>query len=75
MVEGLAKLMREPDNHVNYAVDKYWFSLQLRDNWFLITPLSVVQREDYSDIEERRTNYMNMMVDLDKSSFMRIERK
>jgi glycosyl transferase family 25 len=67
MKEGLAKLMREPDNHFTYAVDKYWQMLQLKDNWFLITPLTVIQREDYSDIEQKRTNYGQMMVDLDKA--------
>jgi hypothetical protein len=52
--------------HKIYAIDKYWFLLQDKDLWFLITPLSVVQREDYSDIEKRRTNYTKIMVDLDK---------
>jgi GR25 family glycosyltransferase involved in LPS biosynthesis len=66
MKEGVQKLMLEPDNHFHYSLDKYWFKLQLMDNWFLITPLTVVQREDYSDIEQRRTNYEQMMVDLDK---------
>jgi GR25 family glycosyltransferase involved in LPS biosynthesis len=68
MKEGVHKLMQEPDNHFHYSLDKYWFKLQLMDNWFLITPLTVVQREDYSDIENRRTNYSQMMVDLDKHS-------
>jgi hypothetical protein len=49
-----------------YAIDKYWFKLQQKDNWYLITPLTVTQREDYSDIEERNTNYTRLMVDLDK---------
>ena len=66
MKEGLANLMRKPNEHFYYAVDKYWLSLQNSDKWYLITPLSVVQREDYSDIEKRRTNYQKMMVDLDK---------
>ena len=64
--EGLQKLLREPHKHIDYAIDKYWLKLQEKDNWFLITPLTVVQREDYSDIEGRRTNYMQMMTDLDK---------
>jgi GR25 family glycosyltransferase involved in LPS biosynthesis len=71
MKEGLLKLMREPDRHIDYAIDKYWLSLQEKDNWFLITPLTVVQREDYSDIEGRQTNYMHMMVDLDKPHLFR----
>lgn len=71
MKEGLQYLLREPDRHIDYAIDKYWLKLQQKDNWFLITPLSVVQREDYSDIEGRRTNYMYMMLDLDKPHLFR----
>jgi glycosyl transferase family 25 len=64
--EGIQKLMKNPEHHVQYAIDKYWFRLQEKDNWFLITPLTVTQREDYSDIEKRHTNYTRAMVDLDK---------
>jgi GR25 family glycosyltransferase involved in LPS biosynthesis len=67
MKEGVAKLMQNPSDHFNYAIDKYWTSLQQKDNWYMITPLTVVQREDYSDIEQRITNYGKMMVDLDKA--------
>ena len=66
MKEGVTKLMQEPSNHFHYAIDKYWTKLQEKDNWYMITPLTVVQRDDYSDIEQRRTNYEKMMVDLDK---------
>jgi glycosyl transferase family 25 len=64
--EGILNLMHEPDNHVLYAIDKFWFRLQEKDNWYLITPPTVVQREDYSDIEKRPTNYIRVMTDLDK---------
>jgi glycosyl transferase family 25 len=64
--EGIKNLIRNPEQHILYAIDKYWFRLQEKDNWFLITPLSVTQREDYSDIEKRHTNYTRVMVDLDK---------
>ena len=63
---GIKKLLENPSQHVFYAIDKYWFSLQRRDNWYLIIPLTVVQREDYSDIEKRATNYAKVMTDLDK---------
>ena len=69
---GIGKLMREPDKHIAYAIDKYWFQLQGKDRWFLITPLTVTQREDYSDIEQRRTNYTKVMVDLDKVDFLKM---
>jgi GR25 family glycosyltransferase involved in LPS biosynthesis len=68
--DGIQKLLKEPENHKLYAIDKYWFRLQEKDNWYLIMPLSVVQREDYSDIEKRTTNYKNIMLDLDKPWLM-----
>ena len=67
--EGIRMLMKEPENHKMYAIDKYWFQLQERDNWFLITPLTVTQKEGYSDIEKRITNYTHVMIDLDKKIF------
>jgi glycosyl transferase family 25 len=68
--EGLAKLLREPFNHSLYAIDKYWFELQERDRWYLIVPLTVTQREDYSNIEKKRINYTSLMLDLDKTEMM-----
>lgn len=67
---GINNLMRNPTNKLSYAIDRYWFELQRRDRWFLITPLSVVQREDYSDIEQRFTNYAHLMLDLDKQKLI-----
>jgi len=64
--EGIQKLMREPNNKKMYAIDKYWIKLQETDNWFLITPLSVVQMEDYSDIEGKKTDFRTYMLDYNK---------
>jgi GR25 family glycosyltransferase involved in LPS biosynthesis len=69
--EGIKQLMVNPEQHVSYAIDKYWFQLQRRDRWYLIIPLSVTQREDYSDIEKRPINYRNVMLDLDKESYIK----
>lgn len=63
---GITNLIKEPKLHHLYAIDKYWFKLQEKDNWYLITPLTVTQREDYSDIEKRPTNYTRAMTDLTK---------
>ena len=65
---GVELLMKEPQKHFLYAIDKYWFHLQALHKWYLITPLTVVQREDYSDIEKRPTNYIRPMLDLDKQA-------
>jgi glycosyl transferase family 25 len=73
--EGINKLMREPHNHILYAIDKYWFNLQAVDKWYLIIPLTVTQREDYSDIEKRPTNYSRAMLDLDKQAFFRWQKE
>lgn len=68
--EGLLKLMRNPNDHFYFAIDKYWFSLQGSDNWYLIIPLTVVQLEGFSDIENKNINYYgNLMLDLDKREF------
>lgn len=63
---GLTQLIHKPASHAMYAIDKFWFVLQAVDKWYLIIPPTVVQREDYSDIEKRQTNYQKIMMDLDK---------
>lgn len=63
---GLTHLLNKPTEKHKYAIDRFWFILQGSSNWYLITPLTVVQREDYSDIEQKVTNYQEMMQDLDK---------
>ena len=67
---GIQCLMREPNKHALYAIDKYWFFLQQQHRWFLIIPLTVVQRTDYSDIEKKMVNYKKIMTDLDKHQLM-----
>jgi GR25 family glycosyltransferase involved in LPS biosynthesis len=73
--EGINKLIREPNNRYNYAIDKYWFNLQMKDNWYLIVPLTVTQREDYSDIEKQVTNYSRAILDLDKEEYFKWQRE
>ena len=68
---GIQNLMREPENHRIYAIDKFWFNLQAIHKWYLIIPLTVTQREYYSDIEKRPTNYARAMLDLDKEAFFK----
>lgn len=63
---GIENLMKTPDQHIVYAIDKYWIKLQKQHTWYMLAPVVAVQREDYSDIEERKTNYESIMKDLDK---------
>ena len=64
--EGIQNLIKNPENN-DYKIDKYWFRLQRNDNWYLIIPPSVVQKEDYSDIEKRVTNFKNYMLNYNKA--------
>jgi glycosyl transferase family 25 len=68
---GLTQLINKPSEHAKFAIDKFWFVLQSSSKWYLIIPLTVVQREDYSDIEQKVTNYKNMMQDLDKAELFK----
>lgn len=68
---GLTHLLNKPNERNKFAIDKFWFILQQASNWFLITPPTVIQREDYSDIEQRVVSYKNMMQDLDKKRFLK----
>jgi GR25 family glycosyltransferase involved in LPS biosynthesis len=69
MKEGLNYLLQNTTLHSKYAIDKYWFFLQEKDNWYLITPLSVSQLKGYSNIEQKETNYTQYMLILDKYYF------
>ena len=64
--EGVHNLMKNLSLMNKYAIDQYWVSLQLVDKWYLLTPLTVTQKPDYSDIEKKRINYNYVMLDLDK---------
>lgn len=69
--QGLVHLINRPQEPFKYAIDKYWFILQSLHKWYLIIPLNVVQREDYSDIEKRVTNFEKHMLDLDKTDMIK----
>lgn len=68
--EGLELLLKNPTNKREYAIDMYWKRLQTKHNWFIITPLTVYQLEGYSDIEQRQTDYKNLMLDINKRWLM-----
>ena len=66
--EGVAKLMKNPEHHYYFAIDKYWIHLQKQHRWMLLIPLIVIQRPDYSDIEKRYTDYQRLMTSIDKTN-------
>ena len=68
--EGLIKLMHNQDSRGLYAIDRYWMKLQQLGHWFLIIPLTVVQKEGYSDIEKKNVNYPKAMNLTDKKNIV-----
>lgn len=51
------------------AIDQYWKILQRKDRWYLLVPITVVQRPDYSDISNRYVDYRNAMTQINKHSY------
>jgi len=66
--ESAKLLMKNPtdEGKKKYSLDIYWKKLQMQDFWFMITPPTVTQYENYSDIENRNTNYNHLMLDMEK---------
>jgi GR25 family glycosyltransferase involved in LPS biosynthesis len=64
--EGVKNLMRDQTN-LSFKIDKYWQILQNKDNWYMIIPPTIIQKEDYSDIEKKVTNFRNYMLDFNKA--------
>lgn len=64
--EGLQHFMREPAKKQQYAIDIYWKRLQASNRWFMIVPPTIIQREGFSDVEHRETNYAGLMLDMNK---------
>lgn len=63
---GIKLLMENPQLHSSFAIDKYWFKLQMKDLWLLVYPLVVTQLDNYSDILKRFISYDPLMLRLDK---------
>ena len=64
--EGIYLLSMNINRPDDFAIDQYWTKLQEVDKWVLLTPLTVTQRPDYSNIEKRIVSYSRSMLDLDK---------
>jgi GR25 family glycosyltransferase involved in LPS biosynthesis len=44
-----------------FAIDIQWKRLQQRDRWYVLYPLTIIQRDDFSDIEKKDVHYGTMM--------------
>lgn len=54
-LEEWYELHKEPKH--DYCLDIYWKQLQPKGKWFVFHPKVGIQRESYSDIERKITNY------------------
>lgn len=54
-----------------YALDMWWKQLQPQYFWWMITPPTVTQYENFSEIENRVTNYDHLMLDMEKEWFVK----
>jgi GR25 family glycosyltransferase involved in LPS biosynthesis len=65
LLDTFNKSVRQLQQEYNpslYAIDIQWKSLQMNDHWYVLFPLTIVQREDYSNIEGKRVNYKHHML-------------
>ena len=62
--EGLKLLLKSGNRH--YSLDSHNHILQREDTWYLLTPICIYQKEDYSDIEKRNVDYKDLMLNYDK---------
>lgn len=75
MKEGVKHLMKEPENKRQYAIDIYWKRLQMQYFWYMITPPTVSQYENYSDIEGKNMSYDHLLLDMEKEWFIKQQRE
>lgn len=68
--ESVRNLIKAPENKREFALDIYWKRLQMQDFWYMITPPTVTQYENYSDIEDQVTNYDHLMLDMEKKWYI-----
>ena len=59
-------MIANPSLHPEYAIDQYWKKLQRVDRWYLIVPITVIQRPDYSDVSGQQVDYSDVMTQVDK---------
>jgi GR25 family glycosyltransferase involved in LPS biosynthesis len=62
---GLQNKLEDVDENGHYnkfALDRYWCKLQRQNNWFMLTPFTVIQACSYSDIEKRQVDYSCFML-------------
>jgi GR25 family glycosyltransferase involved in LPS biosynthesis len=63
---GIQQFLLNQNRANIFAIDQWWFQLQKKDKWFLLTPIIAIQKEGHSDIENKVVNYRSLMTDYEK---------
>jgi len=66
---AIIKFSQNPEQHGIYALDQYWKVLQKKDNWYLIIPPNIIQKPEYSNVENRMVDYTNCFMNYDKEYY------
>jgi GR25 family glycosyltransferase involved in LPS biosynthesis len=69
--DGATLLSIHPNEKRIYACDSYWKQLQNVDSWYLIVPICISQRPDYSDIEKQFVNYDTLLLNYNKEQYQK----
>tara|TARA_Y100000361_G_C11161608_1_gene347754 strand:- start:2351 stop:3004 length:654 start_codon:yes stop_codon:yes gene_type:complete len=70
--ESVSELKKDSsaENKKIYALDMYWQKLQYQYFWYMITPPTVTQYANYSDIENANLDYTKLMLDMEKKWYI-----
>jgi hypothetical protein len=63
---SLTHIMETGNRKYSWDADEGWIQLQKQDRFLLVNPLTVYQRADYSDIENKNVDYKNLMLEINK---------
>jgi hypothetical protein len=51
------EMFMKTNNYSEYACDRYWNRLQIKDEWYIANPMICRQLKGYSDIEKKDVDY------------------
>jgi len=69
---AVIQLSQDTSKHAIYALDQYWKILQKKDNWYLIIPTNIIQKPEFSNIEQRMVDYTDCFMNYDKEYYNNI---
>jgi hypothetical protein len=68
--QGIDLLEKGEKAQHDYCIDIFWKELQPTNQWYTFYPTQVVQRDDFSDIEQRHVHYKSGVNHLETSTLV-----